>query len=406
MKNRFKRSKTGQRMDVFEVLRIVTILVVFAGFGLLFLLKSHAAFFYVSTEAENGAITTATRITDATASGGATVKFGSSTGGSSAAKPVLVGSMLQKGDTGTRLKMDGVAVWGVQDQITAEVGVEQYTNRQKVVSTIKAWGGNHVRLRLLASDYDSQAYMTKAQEIQQIKDWRDTVVAAGLYFMPTWWDSLDGSYQNAGWASKYSQAFPMMTDVVNALGNDPMVFYEPFNEPNNVSTGEWLPAMKATVAHYRNTLHYTGILLIDMTVWSHHYDDSGMTQLEQYDASLTGMGGKHQIIFAKHDYANEYSDVNNWTASSWAANGDGWDFSKHATWESEFGNYNGSSSTVHLSWSQSAANGLAGKINDGTIVGASAFVFNWVDANTMVGSDNTTPNTWGGYVKDFLTAVN
>jgi len=384
------------------------IIIVFAGFGLLFLARSHAATYSVPSETESGVVTgNAAATDDPAASGSRYVKFGATPvtpPGGATVKPTIVGHQLQKGNTGQQLKMAGVCVWGIEDYITEEVGVEQYANRQKVVDTIKSWGANHIRLRLLASDYNEEKFMTKAQYIQQVKDWRDTIEAAGMYMMVTWWDALDGTYEDAGWADKYSQAFPAMTDVVNALGDDPMVIYEPYNEPNGVSSEQWLPAMKATINHFRTTLHYTGVLLIDMTVWSHHYDDSGMTELETYDASLAGMNGKNQLIFAKHDYANEYPDPNNWTEESWVEGGDGWDFSKHLTWETEYGNYNGSPDTVHLSWSQSASTGLAAKISDGTIAGATAFVFNWVDANTMVESDNTTTNTWGGYVKNNLLA--
>lgn len=388
------------------------VIATFAGFGALLVTRSFAATPTVSQEAESGVqagnLATTSGASATGASGGSAVRFGAVTAGSDS-KPTVVGRQLQKGATGQRLVMDGVAVWGIQDYITTGFGASEYANRQTIVNTVKAWGGNHIRLRLLASDYNKQTYMSKAQYIQQVKDWRDAAVAAGLYFQPTWWDSLDGDYSKGNWASQYNQAFQMMADVHNALGNDPMVYYEPFNEPTDApSSAQWLTAMKATAQHFRNNLGYTGILLIDMRVWSHEYNDSAMTQLEQYDATLNGMNGKPQIIFAKHDYANEYDNPNTFSASAWASNGGNWDFSKHLVWETEFGNYNGDPSTVHLSWSQGAATGLAGKVNDGTLAGATAFVFGpWYDANAMTSGGDTNPTTWGGYVKNnFLGSVN
>jgi hypothetical protein len=396
--------------DRIAVTRAMTILLVFVGFGLLFINRSHAATSLAKAEAESGTITgNAVAKTVAGASANSAVIFGGSTAGQ-VIRPTVVGQQLLNGPTGSRLKMDGVTVWGIKDEVTGDFGANQYTNRQTVVNTIKAWGGNHVRFRLLASNYDSQTYMTKAQYLQQIKDWRDTTEAAGLYFMPIWWDGLDGAYSKANWATQYNKAFPMMTDVVNALkvngANDPKVIYEPFNEPTDApSDDQWLTAMKDTVRHFRNDLAYTGVLVLDTRVWSHHYDDARMTQLEQYDATLAGMGSKNQLIFAKHDYANEGypSPDSGFDSTHWAVNGNNWDFTKHLTWETEFGNYNGDPSTQHLAWSNGAATWMADRLNDGTLAGASAFVMGpWLDANALTTSDNTTPTTWGGYAKNNL----
>lgn len=390
-------------------LRAIATILVVGGLGAAYLTSSHAATNATQTEAENGTISgNAAAIDDNGASGGRAVRYGGGT--ANTAKPVLVGRQLQLGN-GNQLKMDGVTVWGIKDGVTGDFGASEYANRQAIVNTIKSWGANHIRFRLVASDYDKQTYMTKAEYIKEVKDWRDATVAAGMYFMPIWWDGLDGDYSKANWATQYSKAFPMMTDVVNALGNDPMVLYEPFNEPTDApSDDQWLAAMKDTVRHFRNDLSYTGVLVLDTRVWSHHYDDARMTQLEQYDATLTGMGGKHQLIFAKHDYANEgYSNPDGgFDSSYWAANGNNWDFSKHASWETEFGNYNGDPSTTHLPWAQGAASWMAAKVNDGTLAGASAFVWGpWYDANAITTGGDTTPTTWGGYVKNnFLNAVN
>jgi hypothetical protein len=121
------------------------------------------------------------------------------------------------------------------------------------------------------------------------------------------------------------------------------------------------------------------------------------------------MNGAHQLIFCKHDYANEgYANPDSgFDSAHWAANGDGWDFAKHLSWESEFGNYNGDPTTQHLPWANGAATWMADKVNDGTLAGASAFLWGpWFDANAITTANNTTPTTWGGYVKNnFLSRV-
>jgi hypothetical protein len=326
-------------------------------------------------------------------------------------RPVIVGGVLQAGTTGKRLKMRGVAVWGIEDDVTTSFGTAQYTDRATVVNTIKSWGANEIRFRLLAYDYNNQTYMTKAQYVQEIVNWQTVAQAAGLYLSLAWWDSLDGGYSGSTWATEYSEAFPMMEAVVSALGPDnPWVFYEPFNEPNNISAAQWYTAMKATVGQFRS-IGYMGILLIDTYVYSHAYDNTNMTNLENYDAGLAGMNGKNQLIFAKHDYANEYPNYSSgFTSSYWPQNNGGtanWNFSAHLAWETEFGNYNGSSSTVSYPWSLGASSWMASQLNNGTLAGATAFLFGpWFDANAMTASDNVTPTQWGGYVEtDFLGAV-
>ncbi|MDX2776132.1 cellulase family glycosylhydrolase [Streptomyces caniscabiei] len=332
-------------------------------------------------------------------------------------RPTLVGREIHMGPNGGHIIMQGVNVWGIQT-ITMDGGWgdTQYADRVNIVNTVKSWGANHVRFRLQASDYNAETYMTKAEYLNRIQQWHDLIVGAGMYFMPVWWDAHDGPYSGAAWgdsttpATNYTQAFPMMTDVMNLFPNDPMVLYEPFNEPTGaVNDVQWVAAMKDTISHFRGN-GYTGILLIDPRVWAHCFDDADFTELEQHDAAQAGMNGTHQIIFTKHDYAREYTDPDaGFNQAEWLTNDGGcedWDMSTHAVWESEFGNYSIDPSSVHPNWSAGAATTLHSYVCDGTIAGASPFLFGpWLDANAMTAADNTTPTTWGTQVDDlFLTS--
>jgi hypothetical protein len=332
-------------------------------------------------------------------------------------RPTLVGREIHMGPTGGHIIMQGVNVWGIQT-ITMDGGWgdTQYADRVNIVNTVKSWGANHVRFRLQASDYNAETYMTKAEYLNRIQQWHDLIVGAGMYFMPVWWDAHDGPYSGAAWgdgsapATNYTQAFQMMTDVMNLFPNDPMVLYEPFNEPTGaVNDVQWVAAMKDTISHFRDN-GYTGILLIDPRVWAHCFDDADFTELEQHDAAQTVMNGTHQIIFTKHDYAREYTDPDaGFDPAEWLTNDGGcedWDMSTHAVWESEFGNYSIDPSSVHPNWSAGAATTLHSYVCDGTIAGASPFLFGpWLDANAMTQADNTTPTTWGTQVDDlFLTS--
>jgi hypothetical protein len=331
-------------------------------------------------------------------------------------RPVVVQSAIGQpatlrrgGAGGERLRLAGVSVWGVPDTVTAGGGfaLGQYEHRAEIAAAVRAWGANHIRLRVLADDYDHDRQgLTKAQRLAMIGGWRDAAEAAGLYLYVTWWDSLDGYAQDAGWPTRYQSAFAMMTDVYHALGDDEHVFYEPFNEPNSFGDqwNAWGTAMRTTVAHWRS-LGYHGILVIDTPVWSHAYDDQAMTALEQYDAAQPGMAGRPQLVFAKHDYANEgWPDGGNtfdpakWRTDTGGAQRD------HVMLESEFGNYNGGAATVHPSWSQQAATFFADELADSTrpnYAGATAFLWGpWWDGNALTDGTNTAPTTWGTSVRD------
>ncbi|MBA3260981.1 MAG: cellulase family glycosylhydrolase [Thermoleophilaceae bacterium] len=340
-------------------------------------------------------------------------------GGSSSPKPVVVPSSgttpatLRSGSAGGgRLQLRGVNVWGLQDSITTSFGAGQYANRSTVASTIKSWGANLVRFRLLADDYNSApsaatGNLTKAQIIQRIMDWRDTVVGRGMYFMLCSWDALDGAHSDAGWAGNGHRVHQMFADIRAALGDDPMVIYEVTNEPNNVSWAQWEANMQGSIRHFRETLGYKGLLVIDPIWWANSgtggqgYDDARYSGLEAYDAALPGMGS-HQLAFAKHDYATEYANKA-WDPDAWRA-AQGGSQIKHLIFETEFGNYNGSPSSVSAAWAAGAASFFAGRFaTQQNYVGAAAFVFGpWFDANAMNAANGQNPTAWGTSVKDKL----
>lgn len=331
-------------------------------------------------------------------------------------RPVVVQSAVGQpatlrrgGAGGERLRMAGVSVWGLPDSVTGGGGfaMRQYEDRDKIAATVRAWGGNHLRLRVLADDYNHDRQgLSKARRLEMIEGWRDAATDHGLYLYVTWWDSLDGYAEDAGWPTRYRSAFPMMSDVYRTLGDDEHVLYEPFNEPNGFGDqwNAWGAAMRDTVTHWRS-MGYRGVLIIDTPVWSHAYDDAAMRALETFDAGRPGMGGKHQLVFAKHDYANEgWADggdtfePDRWRASTGGAQ------RHHLIWETEYGNYNGDPSSVHLSWSQQSSRFFADELDNPArpnFVGATSFVWGpWWDANGITEADNVTPTAWGRAVRD------
>lgn len=343
-----------------------------------------------------------------------------------------VPAALRAGSTaGPRLHLKGVNVWGLPDDVTNNVSIapfgvafhqHQYADRVGVCNTIQAWGGKAVRMRMLAVDYNGAPSgntdsLTKAQIIQRVVAWRDAVVAEGMYFCPCTWDALDGAYSGANFATNSAQLYPLFSDVYAALGEDPMVFYEFSNEPNNISFAQWTAVMQGAITHFRETMGYTGVLVIDPPNWANSggstsatgnpagYSDSAFSALEAFDGGRLGMGGKHQIVFAKHDYSNNGGYPGNvFSQTNWT-NGMGGADIKHLTWENEFGNYNsgGPDPDTSDSWSAAMAaaarDRFAAKTN---FVGAAPFLFGpWSDANSITDADDVTPNgTWGDTVKD------
>ena len=310
---------------------------------------------------------------------------------------------------GPRMQLRGVNVWGLQDSITTSFGAAQYANRAAIASTIKSWGGNVVRFRVLADDYNkapsaATGGLTKAQIIQRIKDWRDAVVSRGMYFMPCSWDALDGAYSDAAWAGNGSRVHQMFADIRNALGDDPMVVYEVTNEPNNVSWDAWNANMQGSIKFFRETLGYRGLLVIDPIWWANSgtggqgYDDARYSALETYDAARPGMSS-HQLAFAKHDYANGYAGKA-WNGGAWAG-AQGGAQTKHLIFETEFGNYNGDPSTVSDAWAAGAASFFRARFaSQPNYVGAAAFLFGpWFDANAMTGANNSSTTAWGASVR-------
>lgn len=341
------------------------------------------------------------------------------TGGGGGTRPVVVpaaggapATLRMGSPAGPRMQLRGVNVWGLQDSITTSFGASQYANRAAIASTIKSWGGNVVRFRVLADDYNkapsaATGGLTKAQIIQRIKDWRDAVVSRGMYFMPCSWDALDGAYSDANWAGNGSRVHQMFADIRNALGDDPMVAYEVTNEPNNVSWDAWNANMQGSIKFFRETLGYRGLLVIDPIWWANSgtggqgYDDARYSSLEAYDAARPGMSS-HQLAFAKHDYANGYAGKA-WNAGAWAG-AQGGAQTKHLIFETEFGNYNGAPSTVSDAWAAGAASFFRARFaSQPNYVGAAAFVFGpWFDANAITGSNNSSTTTWGASVRDRL----
>ena len=316
------------------------------------------------------------------------------------------GASLRTVASSERLLLQGCCVWGITDFITANgnTGANCHANRDAACAAMASWGANVLRLRVLADEYTHLQHMgSKGNYLQWVKDWRDAAKAHGIYLLICAWDSLDSTsgWNDANWATAYSKVFPMFTAIHNALkvngADDPYVIYEPFNEPNNVTWSQWQTAMEATVELFRSN-GYEGVLVLDTTNWSHAYSDQYMGMLEVYDAGLAA-SHQHNLVFSRHDYTNDYD--NDWTYVSWVANTGG-TASAHVLLETEFGYDNGG--VVSDAFCLDETVGFKSQMyRRSNIAGGVAFVFNWMDANSMCDADGTGLTDWGRYVLNWLS---
>jgi hypothetical protein len=92
------------------------------------------------------------------------------------------------------------------------------------------------------------------------------------------------------------------------IGDNPLVYFEPWNEPGPGPWPEWRTFMEASVSHLRG-LGYRRLVVVDTPSWSWTFSPEEADRMLAFDASL--LGGKAQVVFANHRYPRpkEPSDV-------------------------------------------------------------------------------------------------
>lgn len=298
-----------------------------------------------------------------------------------------------------RAQLRGVNLWGMpndKSQDHQKVAQNQWANREQIVATIASWKANSVRLRLDATYYNKLDQPGKDEYMSRLVGWSRLISDADMYVNLCFWDSL---YWKSALENHYTETFELAADVFTALKDNPKLFFEPLNEPNGIEWNQWLLVMKSTVQYYRERLHYTGLLVIDTIAWSHEFLDGPMVELEQYDSRLSGTKGKPQIAFASHNYSKQSTYPGGvWSSNNWLQ-ASGGDRQTHLIIVTEFGNQNGDSSTIHPEWSQHAATYFGRDAFKLPFYGGGfAFVFHWVDANSITATDNQTLTQWGDFV--------
>jgi hypothetical protein len=305
-------------------------------------------------------------------------------------------------------QLDGVTNFTDNGGLSQPFGTLAYNAMSTTISQLTGKGVNGVRYRLSAGYYNGLSTSAQATYVSQVAAWATSVTNAGMYFQPCLWDGEAGQpYAGGALASSYTSLKPLILAVLAAIGtSNPLILWEPINEPNSLPVsgndggfGAWQTIMEYMVTTFR-TAGYMGVLVIDPPSWANSgsggagYSDSYYSTLEAFDASTLGVA-QHQIVFAKHDYADEYSGMT-WSDAAWQA-AVGGSQTKHAIWETEFGYQNGATSTESSSWAIAGLQDLATKQASMTnFCGVSGFIEAWVDDNSMttLGSFNA-PTAWG-----------
>jgi hypothetical protein len=300
---------------------------------------------------------------------------------------------------GSRLVVKGVAVYmmpfysttfGGRDNGLAATADRNFQQRDAIFGRLQALGFNAVRLPLGSDAYASDTYGLggSAGQLARIQQIVASAEAHGLYVLIGWWDSLDSG---GSLLADYARPFQMMADVRGALGEDPHVMYEPFNEPNQVSWNDWQAAMAVTIRFWRAELAYRGILVVDTVNWSWDFDPSRARTFQQYDASF--MGGRPNIVFANHRYANTNACFCGVEEASFAT-----DVAQYASTfpivGTEYGFWNDEGPPQPM-WNAQFFSYLATTAVPRGFNGAWFFLWNWVDPNSMTNTDALTLNEFG-----------
>jgi hypothetical protein len=83
------------------------------------------------------------------------------------------------------------------------------------------------------------------------------------------------------------------------IGDNPLVYFEPWNEPGPGPWPEWRAFMEASVSHLRG-LGYRRPIVVDTPGWSWTFSPEDADRMIAFDAAL--LGGKAQVVFANHRY--------------------------------------------------------------------------------------------------------
>jgi hypothetical protein len=177
--------------------------------------------------------------------------------------------------------------------------------------------------------------------------------------------------------------------------------FEPFNEPNGIDWTAWQKVVAPTLALWRRQFGYHGVLILDTIAYSWDFDPTQASVVLDEDRRL---GGLADVVFANHRYANTDTCFCGLTAQTWENEVERF-VGTFPILGDEYGNFNAPYPPQPVWTSQFLARVASTSIPDG-LNGALAFVWYWVDPNTITAADGRTLTSYGHQVaSDILRAT-
>lgn len=198
---------------------------------------------------------------------------------------VVDGNLLKVG--GKRWVARGSNVWVQEDGGRAAVdGI--WRNREAMYDRMVSLGLNAVRLNYRAS-----------VDPARVRDHVASATSRGLHVLLCLHDVTGRT--GGELLGKLDAGRRTMTALYArpGVGDNPLVTFEPWNEPGPVPWPEWRAFMEASVAHLRG-LGYRRPIVVDTPGWSWTFSPEDADRMIAFDASL--LGGTAQVVFANHRY--------------------------------------------------------------------------------------------------------
>lgn len=314
----------------------------------------------------------------------------------------LEGNLLHDGDE--RFVMAGTSAYvlpfytsgGGRDEELAETTERGYQRREQMLSHMRDSGVNTLRIPVALSGYDEDVYGLGGREayLDRLRDLVDAAAERDIRVVVGWWDSHSGG---AEWVEDYRDVFPMMRDVREALEPWPSVVYEPFNEPHGVTWEQWEDVMSDVVHFWREDLSYDGVLLLDTIDWSWSFDPEVADRMMELDAGLRD--GEPAVLFANHRYANHQTCFCGDEREQWEEEV-GQYLGDYPIVGTEYGRWTGPEFQPQEQWNADFTEYAADVAIPAGLNGFIAFVWDWVDENSMTEDDGRTLNEYGRLVRD------
>lgn len=289
---------------------------------------------------------------------------------------------------------------GGPDVSLAQTSERSYQEREQMLDRMRDSGVNTLRIPVARSGYDEDVYGLGGQA--GYLDRLQTVVAAAaerdIRVIVGWWDSHS---VGAEWLDTYQDVFPMMRDVREALTPWPSVVYEPFNEPHDVTWEQWEPVMADVISFWRDELDYDGVLLIDTIGYSWSFDPEVADRVLEHDAALRD--GEPAVVFANHRYANYETCFCGEEQEQWEREV-GQYVDDYPIAGTEYGRWTGPEFTPQEQWNVQFAEHATEVAIPAGLNGYVAFVWDWVDENSMTEQDGQQLNAYGRLVTEEVFA--